>query len=244
MKPLILAFQFLTILPLPHSKTEPGRFGQAMMYFPVVGLFLGAFLYGCHWAINFLNPPPSIQAFILMFASAVLTRALHLEGFADFLDGFLGGNDKTATLAIMKDSRAGVFAVIGLIFALLGNWLFLSEILANGKQTILLLYPVLSRWCMVLLCFRNRDTRQSSGLVAAFLDSLSFKHVFVSSVITFVWVALFIGATAIPVILIAVAVASAIRYLSKKKIEGVTGDVVGAACVICELAVVGFWAFG
>ena len=42
MKPLLAAFRFLTILPLGRRSDGPGDLAGSILFFPVVGLFIGA----------------------------------------------------------------------------------------------------------------------------------------------------------------------------------------------------------
>jgi adenosylcobinamide-GDP ribazoletransferase len=43
---------------------------------------------------------------------------LHEDGLADTADGFGGGRDRAAKLAIMRDSRVGAYGVVALIFSI------------------------------------------------------------------------------------------------------------------------------
>ena len=51
-----------------------------------------------------------------------MTGALHEDGLADVADGFGGGRDKMAKLAIMRDSRLGSYGVLALIFSVGLRW--------------------------------------------------------------------------------------------------------------------------
>ena len=239
MKPLIFAFGFLTILPLPQVKLEAKHFGQAMIFFPVVGLFLGMVLYACHYATALVNPetPAQIKAFTLLLVMAILTRGLHLEGLADFLDGFLGGDDRRSILNIMKDSRAGVFSVIGLIFVILGKFLFLMEISTASKATWLLSFPVLSRWSMVALCLGMKDPRENGGLATTFLQSLNVTHFMVATVVTVFLLGLLQGMQTVLPFLICLTVVWFIRRTAHRQIGGLTGDAIGATCELSEFAI-------
>ncbi len=47
------------------------------------------------------------------------TGALHEDGLADVADGFGGGRDRDAKLAILRDSRIGTYGAVALILSLL-----------------------------------------------------------------------------------------------------------------------------
>lgn len=238
MKALVLAFQFLTVVPLPSVKPEDRAFGQAMMLFPAVGLALGAFLYLCNSMLNYVNPelPPQLSAFTLLLILAIATRALHLEALSDFLDGFLGGCDRDAILRIMKDSRAGAFGVIGLVLLLLGKFLFLTQIVAANKTIWLLVVTALSRWSMVILCAGMRDPRKNGGLATAFLQSLNARHIIAATLLAILPLAFFPILHSIFVFGTCLIIVGTVRRVAKTKIGGLTGDVIGAVCEMTELA--------
>jgi adenosylcobinamide-GDP ribazoletransferase len=98
--------------------------------------------------------PVHLTAALLLAVLVVGTRALHLDGFMDMCDGLFGGYTKERRLEIMKDTNVGAFAVAGaasLLILKYGALLSLLTIAAPGKEWWpLLLFPVLSRWCMVV----------------------------------------------------------------------------------------------
>ena len=236
MKSLILAFQFLTILPLPHQNLQDKHFGQSMMFFPLVGLFIGGTLYALHLLAEYQNVFSSrVEAFLLLFVSTLLSRALHVEGFADFLDGFLGGQSRANILEIMQDSRAGVFAVIGVVLLLLGKYVALCEVLDSNKLLLVVTVPVLARWGMVLLFYRAQDPRKKGGLARPFLQSLRGGHVLVGSVLAVSISFFLLRFAAIPFILLTLTTMWLVRKVATRQIAGVTGDVAGACAELTEL---------
>jgi len=116
---LVTAFRTLTILPVPGR--DAGEMASSLPWFPVVGGVLGSLfaalalvtneLSGGHW--------PGGAAAAALAGGIVLTRAIHLDGLADWADGFGGGGDRKKTLAIMKDSATGVFGVTAIVAVLL-----------------------------------------------------------------------------------------------------------------------------
>ena len=53
------------------------------------------------------------QAFLAVGAMCALSGGLHEDGLVDSADGLWGGTNPEQRLAIMHDSRVGVFGLIG-----------------------------------------------------------------------------------------------------------------------------------
>ena len=110
--------------------------------------------------------PPALTAALLVAVSAVATRGLHLDGLMDVCDGLFGGYTPERRLEIMRDSHVGAFAVLGASCLLLLKYGALVALLSQDvlePAWALVLYPVLSRWAMVLQLGAFPYTR-SSGL--------------------------------------------------------------------------------
>jgi len=117
-----------------------------------VGLLLGLLLVGIERGAREIFPVPLTAALLLAVLAAV-TRGLHLDGFMDVCDGLLGGYTAERRLEIMRDSHVGAFAVVGavsLIILKYGALVSLLSLGVAGKEWVLLLFPTLSRWSMVV----------------------------------------------------------------------------------------------
>ena len=69
-------------------------------------------------------------------ASMLLTGALHEDGLADTADGFGGGRDKGAKLAIMRDSRIGSYGVLALVISVALRADCLVQVAGHGQGAI------------------------------------------------------------------------------------------------------------
>lgn len=154
------AIGFLTIIPA-GGRAGPGASGLAAAggWFPVVGLILGGILAGLDLALNAGYPvfaaearpfPPLLLAAIVIVTLIILTRALHLDGFMDCCDALWGGFDRERRLAILRDSHVGAFAVAGAVGLLLLKFAAIASLPPAGRVWILAVFPVLSRWAMLL----------------------------------------------------------------------------------------------
>lgn len=126
------AVMFYTRIPCPswvdHSEEYLNR---ATKYFPLIGWIVGIgaalVLIGAQYIFS---PIPSL--ILSLAASVLITGAFHEDGFADVCDGFGGGWTKEKILDIMKDSRVGTFAVVGLLLLFLFKIFVLHDILFSG----------------------------------------------------------------------------------------------------------------
>jgi adenosylcobinamide-GDP ribazoletransferase len=208
-----------------------------MFWFPVVGAILGLGFWGAWSGLDRILPAPAAAALLLAF-TVVITGGLHLDGLADTADGLGGGRTPAEALRIMKDSRVGAFGVLALILALLLKFsLFLSLATKTGGGGALALYPVISRWSMVLLAYLSPYARAEGGLGQAMTLGVSSRVLAGASLSAGIFSLLILGARG----LVLLAAAAALVWLGslyfQKKLGGITGDVLGACNEIVEVLV-------
>ncbi len=144
-----IAWQFLTIIPSPHHREYGNEdLGKAISFFPVVGLFLGAVLFGLDLLLDLFLPSILINI-LLIITLVVLTGALHLDGFIDTCDGFAIKSSTSDKLTVMSDSRVGGFGVVGGCCLIIAKFASLVALPDGLRASALILMPVLSRWGMV-----------------------------------------------------------------------------------------------
>jgi adenosylcobinamide-GDP ribazoletransferase len=126
-----IALQFLTRLPAPRwVGFEPAWLSQATRYFALVGAGVGAF--GAALALAALQLwPPAVAAGLSVAGTLWLSAALHEDGLADSCDALLGAAPRAQALAIMKDSRIGSYGAAALTLSLLLRVLLLAALLAR-----------------------------------------------------------------------------------------------------------------
>jgi len=246
MKNFIIAFQFLTRFTLSAKKIELSRekLAQSMVYFPTIGLIIGSFLVVINFVASLFLPPLVVDSLIIV-SLIFITRGLHLDGFADTIDGFMGGKTKEEVLYIMSDSRIGAMGVIGIFCLLLTKLSLIHEISIEMKNIALILMPVLGRWTMVMAAASSNYAKEENGLGRPFTDYVGTKEFALATITTVLigWVLFSLGHWHYKGIVLILIVYLANLYLIrfvKKKIEGVTGDVLGALCEVNEVLVLFF----
>ncbi|HSB04051.1 MAG TPA: adenosylcobinamide-GDP ribazoletransferase, partial [Thermodesulfobacteriota bacterium] len=91
MKNFLQAISFLTILPVGHSAfSEEKELARSMAFFPLVGLIIGFILVLGYHLVSFLFSG-ALALWLTIGLLALLTRGLHLDGFADTMDGLGSG---------------------------------------------------------------------------------------------------------------------------------------------------------
>ena len=230
------AFGFLTIFPVGYDDKSPP--GHSFAFYPVVGLVIGLLLSAAgliarQWVSM------EIAAFLLLTGWVVLTGGLHLDGFGDACDGLFAAVTPERRLEIMKDSRSGSWAVVGLGLLLLGKWVMLQ----NLHLSMLILPPVIGRWAMVIAAYGFPYARET-GIGAYFRTGFGRVQVMVASLFA---VLIVIAASVsvdvriiliLPVTLLILWVAG--RWAAFRLGGGLTGDVYGAICELVELMILLF----
>ena len=100
-----------------------------------------------------------------------LTGGLHLDGLADCLDG-LAGRDPAHRVAIMRDSRIGVFGAVGLVFAIALSLAAMAALPGAARASTLLLAPVVGRLAPLVTGAVFSAATPSAGSGDAFISAL------------------------------------------------------------------------
>jgi adenosylcobinamide-GDP ribazoletransferase len=235
MRNFLRALSFLTILPVGQIQlSEEKELARSMAFFPLVGLVIGLLLTTGYYLFS-LFLPKSITLWSTVGLLALLTRGLHLDGFADTLDGLASGGSKERILEVMRDSRIGAFGVIGLILLIGGKYLVLDQISNSSIPYSLILMAVMGRQSMVLVCFRSPYARPGEGLAKPFTENLGYREPALSLATAFGIAFLVMGVKGILLFLGISLFSLVYRFFFMKKLGGVTGDVLGGANELAEL---------
>jgi adenosylcobinamide-GDP ribazoletransferase len=245
---LCVATQFLTRLPTPRLREfDPIWLAQSTRYFPLVGVLVGLANVLVWWLASRLLPA-SVAIGLMMGVSLLITGAFHEDGFADACDGLGGGSSKERVLVIMKDSRIGAFGAIGLVLMLGLKWTTLFALPVVLFAQCVVASHMLSRWCAIgLIAFLPYVRADADATAKDFAGRLRGGEWILSGVVGFLalvplawlharsgalldWTALGAGACA------AAAAAVVAGLYVRGRIGGYTGDCLGAAQQLAELA--------
>lgn len=236
---IIIALRFLTILPLPDKEEiRKEELGNSMAYFPLIGIFIGLLLVFAYTVLmKFFSP--LLTAVLVTGLWAGFTGFLHLEGFVDAADGFSASREKEKILAIMKDHHCGAKGVIALAFLILLKTVLVNDIPDRLLVASLLLTPAIGRWVMVYAASTCPYARKGEGFGKAFVENVKLKELLIASGIL---VTAGIGLLQVKFIVVMIPVlvlAFSSCFYVKRKIGGVTGDILGAMNELAEAVSLG-----
>lgn len=233
MNSLLAAFSFLTAIRIPGSDVSEDDLASSPGWFPLVGIFIGLGLAFIAWLGSNLGAP-RVTAFMGVAYLAAVTRGLHLDGLADWADGF-GGKDREDALRIMSDSATGSFGITALILMLGGKYLCLVELLArHNGYAALLLAPVLSRFMLSYFLIKAPYARES-GAASVFKKAPPGSLIPKAAATALVCILVVSPGKGIIYALAAFAAAWIIYRHSMSRLGGITGDVLGAIAEASEL---------
>lgn len=101
-------------------------------FLPLIGLIIGILWSAVYFGLVFLGFPFFVVAFIITFLPFALCGFMHMDGFMDCCDAIMSRRPMEQKQLILKDSNTGAFAVVGMIFFVLGYFCFLSTAVTTG----------------------------------------------------------------------------------------------------------------
>lgn len=231
-----LAAGFLTILPvLPPAEVAPATLAVSFGWFPLVGFALGATLAAENLLLTALFGS-ALAAVLLVLTLAVLTGAIHLDALADTADALGAGRDRRRALGIMRDSRIGSFGTVAVFFFLASEIVALATMGAARRAAALWLAPGLARWAMVAVGWRI-DYLRAEGAGTNLVAPGGDRNLALASAIAALGVLPVLSWRALLAYAVAAALAAVLRTACRRWLGGVTGDLLGAAGELVELAV-------
>jgi adenosylcobinamide-GDP ribazoletransferase len=245
LRDLSLAIRFLTIIPVisfpPSNNTNQNEealaenLANSMAFFPLVGMLMGVLLVLLRRLFYYLPVSSLVGDTLVLIFWIWLSGGLHLDGFADSVDGFLGGHNKEEILKIMKDSSTGAKGIVALVSLLLLKFVLLVEMPLFLKDIALFFTPTIGRWSMVIAAFLGKPARLKNSMGKLFMDYVSWREVIFASLTMAVIGILLFRLYFLPLVMVGIGLVLLILKYSQKRIGGISGDILGAINEIVEV---------
>ena len=241
---------------------SPAMLRASAAHFPGVGVVVGAMVAGFS-ALMWAGLPPSaftplVVAVLGTVLSVMVTGGFHEDGLADVADGLGGSSDRDRALVIMKDSRVGAFGVLAVVLALLAKVSLLALIGSVSLRWMLLgifaAHVVSRTWPLLLIRLMPHVGDVAGSKSKPLADQISTGSLFTAGIWCFVALAPVIiacgamdvgavqgwdAAALLPLATALLASGLALAYMGRllwRRLQGFTGDGLGATQQVCEIA--------
>lgn len=241
---------------------SPAMLRASAGHFPGVGVLVGALVAAFTALLLFVLPAtgstPLVAAALGTALGVLLTGAFHEDGLADVFDGLGGSAERERALVIMKDSRVGAFGAIAVMLVLLCKVALLAllgAVSATLMVAALFVAHVLSRtWPLLTIRLLPHVGDAAGSKSKPLADQISVAALLTGFIWCFMALALVIytqSATEFVVTdltdaallqaLLSAVVASCVAWAVMarwfwRRLQGFTGDCLGATQQVCELA--------
>ena len=251
---LVLALQYFSRLPIPTRLAQWTGFDaqlqrESLAHFPGVGVVVGIVAGTCYAGVVMLlgvDTYTHLAAAVISTAiGAWFTGALHEDGAADTTDGFAAGGEREHILAAMKDSRLRSSGALAMIGTLLAKVLLLSMIgsaagWAGAIAALVAAHTVSRGLALAIVATLSNIGREGSSKSLAMAHTIGRSGLAVAAI----WctAALVIAAMVVsPMFCVAGLMLSAatliwLRRMYARRLQGYTGDCLGATQQLCEIA--------
>ena len=233
---LVILTKFMTRIPIPIKVDyDPKKLGKSIKFFPFVGLIIGFILYYTSIILVKFSKNNLINALIVIVIELMVVGIIHIDGLCDTFDGLFSYREKEKMLEIMKDSRIGTNGAIILVLYFIAKILFISEIFSINLK-YLIIYPVLARLATPVNAAFSDYARKNGMSNFIISQNSAFEGIFsiiLAAALSFLIFSfkgfeLFLGAFLFIIFFM---------QFVKKKIDGVTGDTMGAALELTAIFV-------
>jgi adenosylcobinamide-GDP ribazoletransferase len=222
----------------------------AMTFLPVVGLALGVAAAAAGWAVRettINDATPVFASVVAILVLALATRAMHLDGLADTVDGLGSLKPPDEALDVMRRGDTGPMGVVALVFVLVLQVGALATCLTAGHMTLAVVVAVVTGRVAAVLSATPSTPGLAGGMGALVAGS-------VPRFVALGWAAVVTGGAfaygtfddrgggpgglhAAVAVGLGLAAAHLLRARAVRRLGGVNGDVLGAQVEVATTVV-------
>ena len=232
---LRLAVGTLTVFPVSPPRQVVGSVaGVAMVTAPIAVLPVAAAAAAAVWASDTVAMPSLVTAALAVGVLAAGTGMIHLDGLADTVDGLAAGGPRERRLEVMRRSDIGPSGSTALLILLLVQIGALAGLVAElgtaAASCAMVVSVLVSRSVLVLACTRGIPAARPDGLGSAVAGTVPPLVALLVGAVVAVGATLCQGWSGLTGLLVATAAVALVLLQCRRRLGGVSGDVLGA-CV-------------
>jgi cobalamin 5'-phosphate synthase/cobalamin synthase len=234
---ILASVTFLSLIPVGRGMALDGDdVARGAVFFPITGGVLGGITGLIDWQLG-THASPLLTASIVAALAVGLTGGLHIDGLADFADGF-GGRTVPDRLRIMRDSCVGTYGSCSLVLDVAIRIGAYADVAGHPAAIgIATAAGALSRAAGPPLAAVNEYAQPDRGIGSTLRKMGSKRTTIATSAVAVAIAASAVGYDAAIAIPIAAASVAVVGISSRRRLGGITGDTVGAAIELSEVAV-------
>ncbi len=233
----------MTRIPIKADIGFDEEFHKSIVYFPLVGFVIGliSYLIG-GLAIKVFDP--FVTSILIVGIEVIITGGLHIDGLGDTFDAIYSNRDKDRMLEIMKDSRLGTNSLLAILFLVLIKIGILTNIINSNLLWVIIFMPLVSRLGVIIMLYKTVTPRKV-GMGNIFIGKATLSMFIIAilysvAIIVLVSKFIFLSHNLLLIkLLSSILIVMIFDYLFKnhvyKKIDGVTGDILGCTIELGEL---------
>ncbi|CQR25611.1 cobalamin 5'-phosphate synthase [Streptococcus varani] len=233
-KALIIYTQFFSRISI-NKEVDISYVRKGIPLLSLFGLLLGSITGLFYYLVQLVLP--GILAWVLSFLfDVLLTGGFHLDGLADMADGLFSSRRKERMLEIMKDSRIGSNGVLALIFyysVMLAAYPYLPE----PRWFLVIALSMIGKAGLALQLYQMRYARAGGGS-GQFFTGARFIDIVLAQLLPIGLLWYFFGNVGLLAYLLVFLGALGYRHFVYQKIDGHTGDTLGAFVEIAQMLMV------
>lgn len=233
----------MTRIPIKADVGFDEEFHKSIVYFPLVGFVIGliSFLIGI-LALKIFDP--FVTSILVVAGEVILTGGLHIDGLGDTFDAIYSNRDKERMLEIMKDSRLGTNSLLAILFLVLIKIGLLNSLISANLMCLIIFMPMISRLAVIVMLYKTVTPRKvgmgnifiGKATLGMFITSTVYTSVILVLISKFIFLSTNINLIKLLSSILAVMLFNQLFKKSVyKKIDGVTGDILGCSIELGEL---------
>lgn len=239
---LVMALRFFSRLPSGNSPHETPDLGRIVMALPLAAAIMGVVPVLILIGGIFAGLPPYFAAALAVAAMVLVGGGMTEDALADAADGLFGGSTPERRLDILKDSRHGTYGVAALCLFLLLRVTALGSLAAINPLAagaLWLAANIAGRSAGLWIAVALPPARKDGAAAAA--GALPASRFWVGAALAALLVFLLGGPPSglvgvLGALLAAMLATLGWSALCRRLVGGQTGDLIGAACALCEIA--------